>query len=149
MTRHFSLCVVSAVLFVIAVFTPTRARAEDLKLDRLPQIPCADLANLNLPGTTITPEDYDGINVGGSANFAQIHNRVQYVWNGQVTFGRGIPLASPTLAFINDAAVATWRALDGVVDRVIDDPLSWPFERRRAFCVSLLLLSLRGTICSL
>src|SRR5262245_33532448 len=38
------------------------------------------------------PEDYDGINVGGSANFAQIHNRVQYVWNGQVTFGRGYRL---------------------------------------------------------
>src|SRR6267154_2653901 len=33
------------------------------------------------------PDDYDGINIGGSANFAQIHNRVEYVWNGQVTFG--------------------------------------------------------------
>jgi hypothetical protein len=38
------------------------------------------------------PEDYDGINVAGSANFAQIHNRVQYVWNGQVTFGGGYHL---------------------------------------------------------
>src|SRR2546422_3313118 len=37
-----------------------------------------------LPISQRYPEDFDGINVGGSANFAQIHNRVQYVWNGQV-----------------------------------------------------------------
>jgi feruloyl esterase len=80
------------------------------------------------------PEDYDGINVGGSANFAQIHNRVQYVWNGQVTFGRGVPLAGSTLALINDAAVAACDALDGVVDGVIDDPLSCPFEPASLLC---------------
>src|SRR5262245_65319091 len=80
------------------------------------------------------PEDYDGINVGGSANFAQIHNLVQYVWNGQVTFGRGGPLAGSTLALINDAAVAACDALDGVVDGVIDDPLSCPFEPASLLC---------------
>ena len=80
------------------------------------------------------PKDYDGINVGGSANFAQIHNRVQYVWNGQVTFGRGVPLAGSTLALINDAAVAVCDALDGVVDGVIDDPRSCPFEPASLLC---------------
>ena len=80
------------------------------------------------------PKDYDGINVGGSANFAQIHNRVQYVWNGQVTFGRGVPLAGSTLALINDAAVAACDALDGVVDGVIDDPRSCTFEPASLLC---------------
>ena len=55
MPSHFGLPVVSAVLLVIAVVAPTRAEADDLKHRRQPrQIPCADLANLNLPDTTIT-----------------------------------------------------------------------------------------------
>ena len=80
------------------------------------------------------PEDYDGINVAGSANFAQIDNRVQYVWNGQVTFGRGVPLAGSTLALINNAAVAACDALDGVVDGVIDNPLTCPFQPSSLLC---------------
>jgi tannase/feruloyl esterase len=80
------------------------------------------------------PEDYDGINVGGSANFAQIHNRVQYVWNGQVTFGRGVPLAGATLTLINNAAVAACDALDGVVDGVIDDPRACNFQPSSLLC---------------
>src|SRR6266850_627771 len=55
MPSHFGLPVVSAVLLVIAAVAPTRAEADDLKHRRQPrQIPCADLANLNLPDTTIT-----------------------------------------------------------------------------------------------
>src|SRR4029453_2719769 len=43
-------------------------------------------------------------------------------------------LAGSTLALINDAAVATCDALDGVVDGVIDDPLSCPFEPASLLC---------------
>ncbi|PYO81747.1 MAG: hypothetical protein DMD68_12815 [Gemmatimonadetes bacterium] len=82
------------------------------------------------------PEDYDGINVGGSANFAQIHNRVQYVWNGQVSFGKGTPLAGATLTLINNAAVAACDALDGVVDGVIDDPRACPFQPSSLLCAA-------------
>jgi feruloyl esterase len=82
------------------------------------------------------PDDYDGINVGGSANFAQIDNRVQYVWNGQVTFGKGTPLAGATLALINNAAVAACDALDGVVDGVIDNPLACPFQPSSLLCAA-------------
>lgn len=82
------------------------------------------------------PEDYDGINVGGSANFAQIDNRVQYVWNGQVTFGKGTPLAGATLALINNAAIAACDALDGVVDGVIDNPLACPFQPSSLLCAA-------------
>src|SRR5947209_3197176 len=84
------------------------------------------------------PEDYDGINVGGSANFAQIHNRVQYVWNGQVTFGRGVPLANTatkaTLTLINNAAVAACDGIDGVIDGVIDDPRACNFKPSSLLC---------------
>jgi len=82
------------------------------------------------------PEDYHGINVGGSANFAQIHNRVQYVWSGQSTFGRTppVPLSGATLTLINNAAVAACDALDGVVDGVIDDPRSCPFQPASLLC---------------
>src|SRR5262245_64451345 len=54
MARYFSLWVVLIILLAISVFTRTSAGADDFNHDRLPQIPCADLANLNLPDTTIT-----------------------------------------------------------------------------------------------
>jgi feruloyl esterase len=290
MPSHFGLPVVSAVLLVIAVVAPTRAEADDLKHHRQPrQIPCADLANLNLPDTTITlaqevpagpfpfgdtaptcasdiaspqlpafcrvvgvvapqitfevwlplenwnrkfeafgnhgfagnieysdmgpelvkgyaiagtdtghagnaplpwmqneqqvidyghrgvhemtvmskaiveafygqparysyfngcstggkeglmeaqryPDDYDGI-VVGTPNFAQIHNRAQYVWNGQVTFANPeTTLSAAKLPLINNAAVAACDAIDGIVDGVIDDPRSCPFQPASLLC---------------
>jgi feruloyl esterase len=80
------------------------------------------------------PEDYDGINVAGSANFDQIGNRVQYVWNGQVSFGSGTPLAGATLTLINNAAVQACDGLDGVVDGVIDDPRACRFQPSSLLC---------------
>jgi len=82
------------------------------------------------------PEDYDGINVAGSANFDQIGNRVQYVWNGQVSFGAtpSTPLAGANLTLINNAAVAACDALDGVVDGVIDDPRVCNFKPSSLLC---------------
>ncbi len=81
------------------------------------------------------PEDYDGINIGGSANFAQIHNRVEYVWNGQVTFGNAAtPIGPAKAALVNAAAVAACDARDGVVDGVIDDPLTCPFKPSSLVC---------------
>jgi len=82
------------------------------------------------------PDDYDGINVGGSANFAQIHNRVQYVWNGQVSFGSGTPLAGATLTLINNAVVAACDANDGVIDGVLDNPLTCNFQPSSLLCAS-------------
>ena len=81
------------------------------------------------------PDDYDGINIGGSANFAQIHNRVEYVWNGQVTFGNAAtPIGPATAALVNAAALAACDALDGVVDGVIDNPLTCPFHPSSLLC---------------
>ena len=80
------------------------------------------------------PEDYDGINVAGSANFDQIGNRVQYVWNGQVSFGSGTPISGANLTLINNAAVAACDALDGVVDGVIDDPRACDFKPASLLC---------------
>jgi tannase/feruloyl esterase len=81
------------------------------------------------------PEDYDGINVAGSANNAQIHNREQYVWNAQVTFGNAAtPLGSALTALVNSAALAACDALDGVVDGVIDNPLTCPFKVAGLLC---------------
>jgi len=81
------------------------------------------------------PDDYDGINVGGSANFNQIHNREEYVWNGQVTFGNAAtPLNTAQLALVNAAAIAQCDALDGVMDGVIDNPLTCPFSPSSLLC---------------
>jgi feruloyl esterase len=83
------------------------------------------------------PDDYNGINIGGSANFAQIHNRVEYVWNGQVTFGNAAtPIDAATAALVNSAAVTACDALDGVVDGVIDNPLTCPFQPNSLLCKS-------------
>jgi feruloyl esterase len=80
------------------------------------------------------PEDFDGINIGGSANFDQIGNRVQYIWNGQVTFGRGVPLAGPTLTLINNAVVAACDGVDGIVDGVLDDPRECNWQPSSLLC---------------
>lgn len=83
------------------------------------------------------PDDYDGINVGGSANFAQIHNREEYVWNGQVTFGNAAtPLGKIQTAIVNAAAIKACDALDGVVDGVIDNPLTCPFNPQSLVCAA-------------
>jgi feruloyl esterase len=82
------------------------------------------------------PADFDGINIGGSANFDQIGNRTQYVWNGVVTFGHTppLPLAGSTLTLINQAVVAACDAQDGVVDGVIDNPLACDWQPSSLLC---------------
>jgi feruloyl esterase len=81
------------------------------------------------------PDDYDGINVGGSANFAQIHNREEYVWNGQVTFGNAAtPLGVTQTALVNAGAIKACDALDGVVDGVIENPLTCNFQPQSLIC---------------
>ena len=81
------------------------------------------------------PDDYDGI-VVGHPNFDQIGNRAQYVWNGQATFGASpsTPLAGAKLTLINNAVTAACDALDGVVDGVIDDPRSCPWQPSSLLC---------------
>jgi len=81
------------------------------------------------------PDDYDGINVGGSANFDQIGNRIQYVWDGVVS-GQ-LPetqLAGADLALINNAVLAACDDLDGVHDGVLDNPLACHFEPSSLLC---------------
>jgi feruloyl esterase len=82
------------------------------------------------------PDDYDGINVGGSANFNQIHNREEYVWNGQVTFGNAAtPLNTAQLTLVNAAAIAECgEVLDGIADGVVEDPLTCPFRPSSLLC---------------
>ena len=86
------------------------------------------------------PNDFDGINIGGSANFDQIGNRTQYVWNGVSTFGHNppVPLAGTgtggTLKLINDAVVAACDELDGVKDGVIDNPLACHWQPSSLLC---------------
>jgi feruloyl esterase len=82
------------------------------------------------------PDDYDGINVGGSANFNQIHNREEYVWNGQATFGNAAtPLNTAQLALVNTAAIAECgEVLNGIADGVIEDPLTCPFQPSSLLC---------------
>jgi feruloyl esterase len=83
------------------------------------------------------PDDYNGINVAGSANFNQIHNREEYVWNGQATFGNAAtPLNTAQLTLVNSAAIAQCDGLDGVVDGVIDNPLTCPFKPSSLLCTA-------------
>jgi feruloyl esterase len=80
------------------------------------------------------PDDYDGI-VVGTPNFAQIHNRAQYVWNAQATFANPeTTLSGAKLPLINNATVAACDAIDGIVDGVIDDPRSCPFQPASLLC---------------
>lgn len=81
------------------------------------------------------PEDYDGINTAGSANFAQIHNREQFVFDAQATFGNAsTPLGTAQLALVNNAAIQACDGLDGVLDRVIDNPLVCHFNVACLLC---------------
>jgi tannase/feruloyl esterase len=81
------------------------------------------------------PDDYDGINVGGSANFDQIGNRIQYVWDGVVS-GQSpdTQLAGANLTLINQAVLAACDELDGVKDGVIDNPLACHWQPSSLLC---------------
>jgi len=80
------------------------------------------------------PADYDGINVG-DANFDQIGNRAQYVWNGQATFAKpATRLPADKLKLINKTVLAACDRLDGVADGVIEDPRQCHFEPRSLQC---------------
>ena len=58
------------------------------------------------------PADYDGI-ITGDPNFAQIHNRAQYVWNGQVTFANPeTTIPAIKLPLINNAVVVACDAIE-------------------------------------
>jgi len=74
------------------------------------------------------PADYDGISVG-DANFDQIGNRAQYVWNGQATFANpATKLSSAQLSLVNKAVLKACDALDGVADDSIEDPRQCGFD---------------------
>jgi feruloyl esterase len=80
------------------------------------------------------PADYDGI-ITGDPNFAQIHNRAQYVWNGQVTFANPeTTIPAIKLPLINNAVIAACDAIDGVLDGVIDDPRRCDFPPQSLLC---------------
>ena len=78
------------------------------------------------------PEDYDGINVAGSANFDQIGNRIQYVWNGVVSGQKAeTQLAGATLALINKKVL---EVCDKDGDGVVDNPLACDFQPSTLLC---------------
>ena len=81
------------------------------------------------------PADFDGINVAGSANFDQIGNRIQYVWDGVVS-GQApeTQLAGANLALINQAVLAACDEQDGLKDGVIDNPLACDFQPSSLLC---------------
>ncbi|HTB15327.1 MAG TPA: tannase/feruloyl esterase family alpha/beta hydrolase [Bryobacteraceae bacterium] len=72
------------------------------------------------------PADYDGIIAGAPANDFT-HVAFGFVWNQQALDGEGnIPLAK--LKAIENAALASCDAEDGVKDGVIDDPTKCHFD---------------------
>ena len=57
------------------------------------------------------------------------------MWNAQVTFGNAAtPLGSAQTALVNSAALKACDGLDGVVDGVIDNPLTCPFKVASLLC---------------
>jgi hypothetical protein len=78
------------------------------------------------------PTDYDGIISGAPAN-NWTHNLAGFIWDQQALEGDAqIPAAKMTA--IENAALASCDALDGVKDGVIDDPRKCHFDPSALLC---------------
>lgn len=80
------------------------------------------------------PKDYDGIIAGAPANNS-IHLAASGIWIAQANHdGEGIVLNEDHLALLHKAALDSCDALDGIKDRLINDPPACHFDPKMLLC---------------
>ncbi|GAC1544029.1 MAG: tannase/feruloyl esterase family alpha/beta hydrolase [Myxococcales bacterium] len=79
------------------------------------------------------PEDYDGVVVGAPWNF-QSHSNAGFVWDAQALSAPGAAIPAARLPAIAAAVLARCDGADGLVDGVIADPPSCPFDPDTLLC---------------
>jgi feruloyl esterase len=79
------------------------------------------------------PDDYDGIVAGAAANYPS-HLQGAQVWTAQMTHWHNGYIPPAKYPLIHDAVLETCDALDGVKDRVLEDPRRCHFDPQALLC---------------
>jgi feruloyl esterase len=79
------------------------------------------------------PDDYDGIVAGAAANYPT-HLQGAQVWTTEVTNQNGGYIPPAKYALIHNAVLEACDALDGVKDRVLEDPRRCHFDPQVLLC---------------
>lgn len=79
------------------------------------------------------PDDYDGIIAGAAANYPS-HLQGAQVWTTRITNEGGGYIPPAKYPVIHDAVLAACDALDGVKDRVLEDPRRCHFDPQTIAC---------------
>ena len=79
------------------------------------------------------PDDYDGIIAGAAANYPT-HLQGAQVWTTKITNQDNGYIPPAKYALIHNAALAACDALDGVKDRVLEDPRRCHFDPQALAC---------------
>lgn len=79
------------------------------------------------------PDDYDGIIAGAAANYPS-HLQGAQVWTTKITNADGGYIPPAKYPLIHDAVLAACDAMDGVQDRVLEDPRRCRFDPQTIAC---------------
>jgi len=79
------------------------------------------------------PDDYDGIIAGAAANYPT-HLQGAQVWTTKITNQNGGYIPPAKYPLIHNAVLEACDALDGVKDRVLEDPRRCHFDPRALLC---------------
>jgi hypothetical protein len=94
---------------------------------------CSNGGRQALQEAQLYPDDYDGFVVGAPWNH-QSHSNAGFVWNAQALSAPGAAIPPAKLPAINNAVLAACDATDGLIDRVIADPSTCPFNPSTLAC---------------
>ncbi|KAF9877424.1 feruloyl esterase [Colletotrichum karsti] len=120
----------------IALFTPPAREIAGLYYEKVPEHAyykgCSTGGAQGFALAEYHPELFDGIVAGCPGNWYS-HLALSFLWNQQVTLDSAF-LPQESLNLIRNAVLDECDTLDGVADRVLENPLSCTFDLNKLAC---------------